>query len=97
MPKGQSYRAEFYVNGWNYGKVIPNLGPQDEFPVPPGILNTNGENRLAIAVHGMLDEDNVFSDVQLKVLNSYTFSGDQWTQTKAPSFDEKVYGTSTGW
>lgn len=90
MPKDQSYRAEFYINGWNYGKVIPELGPQDEFPVPPGILNTNGQNRLAIAVHGMMEKDNVFGDLSIKVLNSYTFGGKQWTQTEAPEFDRKV-------
>lgn len=90
MPKDQSYRAEFYINGWNYGKIIPEIGPQDEFPVPPGILNTNGKNRLAIAVHGMMDNNNVFGDLRLKVLNSYTFSGEKWVQTEAPDFDQKV-------
>ncbi|OZJ04706.1 hypothetical protein BZG36_02538 [Bifiguratus adelaidae] len=97
MPKDQSYRAEFYINGWNYGKVIPELGPQDEFPVPPGILNTNGKNRLAIAVLGIREVNNTFGDLRLKVLNSYVFSGKLWTQTEAPDFDEKVYGTSSGW
>ncbi|KAI8099290.1 beta galactosidase [Halteromyces radiatus] len=91
----QLYRAEFYINGWNFGKVIPNLGPQFEFPVPPGILNTNGNNHLAIAVHGLNDKDNTFAPVQLKVLNSYSFGGSSWKQVKAPSFDEKVYGSSS--
>ncbi|KAI8072324.1 glycoside hydrolase superfamily [Gongronella butleri] len=95
-PKGdQKYRVEFYVNGWNYGKVIPDLGPQFEFPVPPGILNTNGKNHLAIAVHGLNAKDNTFAPVHLKVLNSYTYGGKQWKQVPAPSFDAKIYGTSS--
>ncbi|KAI8066617.1 glycoside hydrolase superfamily [Gongronella butleri] len=90
----EHYRAEFFLNGWNFGKLVTDLGPQFDFPVPPGILNTNGVNHLAIAVHGLNKDANTFADVKLKVLASYTYGGPAWVQTEAPDFDEKVYGLS---
>ncbi|TQV93411.1 hypothetical protein V2A60_010179 [Cordyceps javanica] len=45
-----AYRALLYVNGFQYGKYISNIGPQTEFPVPEGILNYNGENWLGISI-----------------------------------------------
>ena len=49
----QAYRALLYVNGWQYGKYINNVGPQTKFPVPEGILNYQGTNYLGIAVWGL--------------------------------------------
>ncbi len=48
------YRALIYLNGWLMGRYINHVGPQTSFPVPAGILRTNGTNTLAIAV---LSED----------------------------------------
>ncbi|KAJ6787324.1 hypothetical protein PWT90_09298 [Aphanocladium album] len=45
-----NYRALLYVNGFQYGKYVSNIGPQTEFPVPEGILNYNGENWLGVSV-----------------------------------------------
>ncbi|KAK0671365.1 family 35 putative glycoside hydrolase [Cercophora samala] len=42
-------RALLYVNGYQFGRYIPHLGPQKEFHVPDGIIYTNGtENHIAI-------------------------------------------------
>jgi hypothetical protein len=46
------YRALLFVNGWNMGQFVANIGPQRVFPVPAGILNHNGPNTIAIAVSG---------------------------------------------
>ncbi|KAK6203775.1 hypothetical protein LQW54_008788 [Pestalotiopsis sp. IQ-011] len=43
-------RVQLYINGWQFGKYINNLGPQQSFPVPQGILDYNGENYLALTV-----------------------------------------------
>lgn len=43
-------RALIFVNGWNMGQFIANIGPQRTFVIPPGILNPNGDNTLALAV-----------------------------------------------
>ncbi len=46
----KSYRAQIFLNGWNVGQYVNNVGPQHTFVLPAGILNPRGENTLAIAV-----------------------------------------------
>lgn len=43
-------RALIFVNGWNMGQFIAHVGPQRTFAIPPGILNPNGANTIALAV-----------------------------------------------
>ncbi|KAF2970435.1 hypothetical protein GQX73_g3105 [Xylaria multiplex] len=43
-------RALLFVNGYQYGRFNPYIGNQIDFPVPPGILNYNGENTIAVTV-----------------------------------------------
>ena len=43
-------RVLIFVNGWNMGQFIAHLGPQRTFVIPPGILNPNGDNTVALAV-----------------------------------------------
>jgi beta-galactosidase GanA len=45
-----NYRSMLFVNGYQYGKYVHNIGPQDSFPVPEGILNYNGMNWIAISL-----------------------------------------------
>jgi hypothetical protein len=45
-----SYRCQLFVNGYQFGKYIHNLGPQTWFPVPEGILNYHGINYLALSL-----------------------------------------------
>lgn len=44
------YRAQLYVNGWQFGKLSSNIGPQTVFPVPEGILNYHGSNYVGISL-----------------------------------------------
>ncbi|HEU4960784.1 MAG TPA: beta-galactosidase [Sphingomonas sp.] len=44
------YRVLVFVNGWNMGQFIANIGPQRVFPIPPGIIDNHGANTLALAV-----------------------------------------------
>ena len=46
----RSYRASIYVNGWNMGQYVNDVGPQHTFVLPTGILREHGRNTLAIAV-----------------------------------------------
>ncbi|MET8580625.1 beta-galactosidase [Streptomyces collinus] len=46
----RAYRAQIFLNGWNMGQYINNVGPQHTFVLPNGILRTRGENTLALAV-----------------------------------------------
>lgn len=49
---GKNFRAQLYVNGYQYGKYVNNVGPQTSFPVPQGILNYNGNNTVAVSLWG---------------------------------------------
>ena len=46
----RSYRAQIFLNGWNLGQYINNVGPQHTFVLPNGILRANATNVLALAV-----------------------------------------------
>jgi beta-galactosidase GanA len=48
--RGGNYRALIFVNGWNMGQYIANVGPQHTFVLPTGILNPHGHNTIALAV-----------------------------------------------
>ncbi|AEV86605.1 beta-galactosidase [Actinoplanes sp. SE50] len=50
--KGGHYRALIFVNGWNMGQYIADVGPQHTFTLPAGILDPHGHNTLALAVTG---------------------------------------------
>jgi arginine exporter protein ArgO len=44
------YRVLIFVNGWNVGRYINDVGPQRVFVLPQGILRHQGENTIALAV-----------------------------------------------
>lgn len=45
-----AYRCQLYVNGFQFGKFVHNIGPQTVFPVPQGIWNYSGSNYLGITL-----------------------------------------------
>lgn len=45
-----AYRAQLYVNGYQFGKYVHNIGPQDVFPVPEGIFDYHGNNYVALSL-----------------------------------------------
>ncbi|KAF2417124.1 beta-galactosidase [Tothia fuscella] len=45
-----AYRVNLYVNGWQFGKYVNNIGPQTKFPVPEGIWNYHGKNWVAMSL-----------------------------------------------
>ena len=46
----RAYRVQIFLNGWNLGQYINDVGPQHTFVLPNGILRTRGRNTLALAV-----------------------------------------------
>ncbi|MEV0406546.1 beta-galactosidase [Actinoallomurus sp. NPDC050550] len=88
LPKGQDtslglaftdnpsrkYRAEIYVNGWNMGTYVNYLGPQHSFPIPNGVLNPHGSNRIAIAVWNLDGSTGGLGTVALTNYGSYASS-----------------------
>ncbi|KAK6435536.1 hypothetical protein LTR95_008279 [Oleoguttula sp. CCFEE 5521] len=45
-----AYRCQLFVNGYQFGKYVHNVGPQDVFPVPQGVWNYQGSNTLAVSL-----------------------------------------------
>ncbi|KAJ7290717.1 glycoside hydrolase superfamily [Mycena rebaudengoi] len=67
-PYGEgTYRVFLYVNGWNMGRYVANLGPQSHFPVPAGILDYNGTNTVVLAVWATSDDGARITSFELTV------------------------------
>ncbi|KAJ5682182.1 hypothetical protein N7462_005347, partial [Penicillium macrosclerotiorum] len=47
---GSNYRCQIFINGYQFGKYINNLGPQVSYPIPEGILNHNGINYIGLTL-----------------------------------------------
>lgn len=45
-----AYRIQIFVNGYQFGEYVHNIGPQDVFPVPEGIWNYHGSNYVAMSL-----------------------------------------------
>ena len=45
-----AYRTLLFVNGYQFGELIPYMGPESAFPVPEGILNYSGANTVAVTI-----------------------------------------------
>ncbi|KRV48371.1 beta-galactosidase [Wenjunlia vitaminophila] len=48
--RAAKYRVQIFVNGWNTGQYVNNVGPQNEFVIPSGFLKARGTNTIALAV-----------------------------------------------
>jgi hypothetical protein len=88
------YRALIFVNGWNMGQYIANVGPQHTFVVPTGVLNPNGPNTLAIAVTSDGGAGNGLEKVALTNLGTVR-GGVPVQMDPAPTFNAHTWGPST--
>lgn len=82
------YRVQLYVQGWQFGKLISDLGPQTYFPIPRGVLNFEGENTLAISLWSTQDEEissRLTGPIQLEV------------EAKWRGMSSKVRNIGQGW
>ncbi|KAJ7208991.1 glycoside hydrolase superfamily [Mycena pura] len=80
-----TYRAFLYVNGWNMGRYVANLGPQNRFPVPAGILDYNGANTVVLAVWATSDDGAKITSFDLTV-DSVVEGGTGPAATNNPSW-----------
>lgn len=104
LPKGQDtsialniaddparhYRAEIYVNGWQLGNYVNDVGPQHTFPIPNGILKTAGTNTVAIAVWDTDATTGGLGKVSLVNLGSYA-SSLQVATVASPGYNATKY------
>ncbi|KAG6844574.1 hypothetical protein H0H87_005789 [Tephrocybe sp. NHM501043] len=86
-PAGSMLRAQLYVNGYQYGKFVPQIGNQIAFPIPPGIVNVRGSNVIGLSLWSQSTEG-AKVDLKWNVLGVYESSWD-------PGFDAK--SLQPGW
>jgi beta-galactosidase GanA len=104
LPKGQDtsvglkiadsasrhYRALIFVNGWQLGRYINDVGPQHDFQIPNGILKPNGSNTIAIAVWNTDASTGGLGTVSLESLGT-SASALQVANVDAPRYDQATY------
>lgn len=87
------YRALMFVNGWQVGRYISDVGPQTDFELPPGILHTHGDNTIAI-VSWSTAYDGGLGDVSLVTQGNYRTSI-RPADVPAPGYDALKSSAST--
>jgi Beta-galactosidase, domain 2/Beta-galactosidase jelly roll domain/Beta-galactosidase, domain 3/Glycosyl hydrolases family 35 len=70
-PAGTVARVQIFINGYNYGKYMPHIGPQTRFPFQPGLINTRGSNMLAISLWAQAATGAKLSTVRLIKFGTY--------------------------
>ncbi|KAF2723861.1 glycoside hydrolase family 35 protein [Polychaeton citri CBS 116435] len=60
-----AYRCQIFVNGYQFGKYVHNIGPQDSFPVPEGIWDYHGSNYVAVSLWSLEAEGARTSNLSL--------------------------------
>ena len=72
-------RVLLHVNGWQFGKFVPHIGPQSRFPVPPGIVNMRGRNTISIALWAQEEKGAKLTGLRLvemgRVASGFGFEG----------------------
>lgn len=63
--KANAYRVQLFVNGYQFGKYVHNVGPQTRFPVPEGILNHHGTNWVAVTLWALEADGAKVENLQL--------------------------------
>ena len=67
-----NFRAVLYVNGYQYGKYVNNIGPQTVYPVPEGILGYRGMNTLGLLVWCMEEAGCAIQNGGIKMVTTGT-------------------------
>ncbi|GAB7358299.1 hypothetical protein MBLNU230_g2373t1 [Neophaeotheca triangularis] len=89
-PNDTTASLQFYVNGYQYGKYMPHLGPQTRFPFPPGVVNNRGRNTLALSPWAQTEEGASLDKVELIGYNVFQtgFDFNQDWEYLQPAWDE---------
>lgn len=84
------YRAIIYINGYQFGRFASSLGPQTKFPIPPSVLNQNGENTLAVALWSLNNNTAVIDSFALGIDQRLEYGGPGFGTEPAPKYSEKA-------
>ncbi len=85
----KKYRVQIYLNGWNLGLYVNNVGPQHDFQLPAGLLDPRGHNTLALAVWSE-DATSGLGNVSL-VAQANVRGGVPVSMVDSPRYDPRAY------
>ncbi|KAK8046304.1 putative beta-galactosidase A [Apiospora saccharicola] len=71
------FRLQLFVNGWQFGRLSSNIGPEWVFPVPEGILNYNGENWVGISLWALSEGGAKVPAMELRTTSVPIWTGRQ--------------------
>ena len=83
------YRVQIYLNGWNLGLYVNDVGPQHDFALPTGLLRPKGPNTLALAVWSANDAGGL-GQVTLAALGDYR-GGVRVDRVDSPGYEPARY------
>ncbi|KAK8048429.1 putative beta-galactosidase C [Apiospora phragmitis] len=93
-PVGTMARVMLWINGYQYGKYVPHIGPQTVFPIPPGVVNNQGNNTLAVSLWAQTSAGAKLDDVKLvhygQYQTSFKFTRD-WSHLQPGWTDRSSY------
>ncbi len=84
------YRVILFLNGWNLGQYINDLGPQHDFVLPAGLLHEHGRNTLALAV--IAQDGNVTLGPVSLVAKGNVRGGVPVTDVPSPAYAPALHG-----
>ncbi|THV02543.1 glycoside hydrolase family 35 protein [Dendrothele bispora CBS 962.96] len=83
-----NFRVQIYLNGWQVGKYINNIGPQTVFVLPAGILRRKSTNTLALSLWSL--DSRGASVAGLELISDGTFSTAlQFTDYESPDYADQ--------
>ena len=87
-------QATIFVNGWNTGVYVGDVGPQTRFVIPAGFINPHGSNTIAVAVAAK-EAGSGPASITVEPTHSVTGSlvGDL---NKAPAYSPRTPDPATG-
>jgi beta-galactosidase len=84
-----AYRAQLYVNGYQYGKYVNNIGPQTSYPVPEGILNYRGSNYIALSLWAQEDDGAKVESLELVYTTPVSTALDEVKAAGQPKYSKR--------
>ncbi|KAL1742367.1 glycoside hydrolase family 35 protein [Schizophyllum fasciatum] len=91
---GSIYRAQVYLNGWQVGKYVNNIGPQTWFVLPAGLLRRESSNTLAISVWSLDEGGAKLGGLSLRADGSFA-SSLTFEDYGAPDYNEQASARET--
>ncbi|CZS89191.1 probable beta-galactosidase [Rhynchosporium agropyri] len=85
-----NYRAQLWVNGYQFGKYVNNIGPQTDFAVPEGVLNYHGQNWLAIELWAQQATGAHLTEFALKAGTPVWTSMDRPEMVPRPAYSKRL-------